>query len=481
MRIEGFVGPTYQMDAVSFDHQRSVNLFPIMSETGTSKSVAALRLTAGLEQLSLVGGGPIRGCIEAGGRSFWVSGTELYEVSSNGSSILLGSLITATSRVTMNYNGTQIMIVDGTYGYILTLATNAFVQITDPGFPIPAVFGAYQDNYFIVVKGGTAQFYISAIGDGLSWDSLDFATAESAPDDLVGAISDGTNLWLLGKTTVEPFQNTGNAAFPFERIPGAVIQSGCAAPFTAVIFDNALTWMGQDDRGGAIVWRANGYQATRISTQAIEKKIATSTNPVESYAYTYYEQGHAFYCLQVKSLNSTLCCDAATNYLWHEKSYRNPVTNMDQQHRASCHVYFNNQNLVGDRELGIVYNQALSIFTDNGDEIIRVRISPHQQDEKKLITFSTFELDIEPGRAEQKNSNNNVPPNPNADPQIMMKYSDDGGFTWSNERWVTTGKIGKYKTRARWTRCGSARDRVWWVAFSNGIFTQINDAYLGST
>lgn len=473
MEIQGFVGPTYQMDAVSFDCQRSVNLFPIFSETGTSKSVSALRLTAGLEAFSSVGGGPIRGCIEADGRSFWVSGDTFYEVDADGTSTGRGTLLTATSRCTLNYNGTQVMIIDGAYGYIFTLATNAFTQILDVDFPFPAAYGTYQDNYFIVTKGGSAEYYISAIGDGLSWDVLDFVSVESSPDDLVCVISDGTNLWALGRTTVEVFTNTGAAAFPFERIPGAVIQSGCAAPFTAIIYDNALTWLGQDDRGGSIVWRANGYSAQRISTQAIEKKIATSSNPVESYAYTYFEQGHAFYCLQVKGLDTTLCADAATGNMWHEKSYRNSVTNEDEQHRASCHVYFNNRNLVGDRELGIVYNQSLYIYSDNGDEIIRVRISPHQQDEKRLITFSVFELDVQAGNALQTGQGSN--------PMIMMRYSDDGGETWSNERWKSIGKVGKYGQRARWTRCGSARDRVWWVSFSDPCFTQINAAYLNAT
>jgi len=471
MIVPGFVGPTYQMDAKSFDCQRSVNLFPIMSEVGTSKSVVALRITAGLDEVATVGGGPVRACIEADGRSFWVSGSTLYEYT-GGVVTSRGTLLTATSRCTINYNGTQIFIVDGIYGYIFDLAGNTFNQIVAAGFPMPAVFGAYQNNYFIAVKGGTAEFYISAIGDGTSWDVLDFTNVGSSPDDLVGAISDGSNLWLLGLTSVEVYQETGSSGFPFEPIPGAVIQSGCAAPHTAIIFDNALTWMGQDDRGGAIVWRANGYSATRISTQAIERKIAESSNPVESYAYTYYEQGHAFYCLQVKGLDTTLCSDAATNYMWHEKSYRNPVTNMDEQHRASCHLYFNNVNLVGDRELGIIYNQSLDIYSDNGEEIIRVRISPHIQDEKRLISFGSFELDIEPGRALQSGQG--------SDPQMMMRYSNDGGFTWSDERWVSTGKVGRHRTRARWTRCGMASDRVWWVAFSDPVFTQINEAFINN-
>ena len=158
--------------------------------------------------------------------------------------------------------------------------------------------------------------------------------------------------------------------------------------------------------------------------------------------------------------------------MWHEKAYRNPVTNADEQHRASCHVVFNNMNLAGDRELGLVYIQSLSLYSDNGDEIIRVRISPHYQDEKKLLTFSVFELDVEAGRALQSGQGDNT--------NIMMRYSDDGGFTWSNERWVSIGRVGRYIQRARWTRLGSARDRVFWVSFSDPVFTQINEAYINT-
>lgn len=472
MILPGFVGPSYKMDAVSFDCQRSINLFPLTSESGTSVSPNALRKKPGKELFATAGGGPIRGCIEADNRSFWVSGAELYEVDTLGVSTLRGTLLTATSSVTVDYNGTQLFIVDGTYGYIFDLATNAFNQITSPGFPMPAVYGEFQDNYFIAVKGGTAQFYISAIGDGTTWDILDFTTVESSPDDLVAVVSDGTNLWALGKTTVEVYTNTGAAAFPFERVPGAVIQSGCAAPFSAIIFDNALTWLGQDDRGGCIVWRANGYQASRISTQAIESAISTSSNPVESYAYTYYEQGHAFYMLQCKGLSTTLVADAATGYSWHERSYRNPDTFDDEQDRGTCHVYFNNKNLVGDSRSGIIYNQSLSLQDDNGGEIIWVRICPHLVDEKRLLTFSVLEIECEVGRGLNTGQGEN--------PQIMMKYSNDGGFMWSNERWVSAGRMGQYNRRVRWTRLGTARDRVFWISGSDPNFTQLNQAYLNN-
>ena len=68
-----------------------------------------------------------------------------------------------------------------------------------------------------------------------------------------------------------------------------------------------------------------------------------------------------------------------------------------------------------------------------------------------------------------------------SDPQVMMQYSDDGGRTWSNERWVSAGAAGKYKTRVRWGRCGSGRDRVWKVRYTEPTFFQINEAYINAT
>ena len=78
MPVVPFVGASYEMEAVSFDSQRSVNLYPIMSESGSSKSVAALRSTSGTRQEYAIGGGGIRGGIESQGRAFFVSGRDFF-------------------------------------------------------------------------------------------------------------------------------------------------------------------------------------------------------------------------------------------------------------------------------------------------------------------------------------------------------------------------------------------------------------------
>lgn len=464
--IVPFVGATYQMEAVSFDNQRCVNLYPLISESQNSKSVAALRSTSGLKQEYTIGGGGIRGGIESGNRAFFVSGQDFYEVKSDGTTELHGSLLTGTGIVTLEENPTQVMLIDGLYGYIFNKTTDTFTQITDGDFPTPSSL-TFQDGYFIVTSG---QFFaISALNDGTSWDVLDRQTVESSPDDLVGVRSDSSNLWLFGTKSTEVFQNTGNATFPFQRISGAIIETGCAAQATIQEIDNALFWLGTDQNGDAIVWRSNGYNATRVSTKAIERKIAESTNFNESYAWVYHERGSAFYLIQVKGLSTTLVLDVATG-LWHERSYRNPSTGAEEQHRGSCHVFFNQKHLVGDRLNNKIYEMSLDYYDDDGDPLVKERISPHYDQEKRLISHAQFELDMEVGVGTQSGQG--------SDPQIMMQYSDNGGRTYSSELWRSIGAVGKYFTRVKWNKLGSSRDRVYRVRISDPVFVQINEAIL---
>jgi hypothetical protein len=465
----GIVGATYEMDARSFDVQRTVNQFPIASEVQGSKEVSALRGVAGYSLFTTIGGGSIRGIISpSNNRCFAVSGYELYEIFSNGTSTLRGTLLTGAVRVSMAENGTQLIIVDGTYGYILDMGTNIFTQITDVDFPACDIV-EFQDGYFIVPEKNTRKFYISALYDGFTWDALDFTTVDGNPDNLVSLISDSGNLWLFGDRSVEVWSNTGNALFPFERISGAIINTGCAAAQTVQKFDNTIAWLGVDTQGRGVVWKANGYSAQRLSNQAIEAKIATAVDFTESYAWVYHEQGHVFYCLQVKGLNTTLVYDGATG-MWHERQFYNSATSTYEQHRGSCHTFFAQKNIIGDRITGDLYSQSLNEYSYNGEEIRRIRVCPHLQDEKRNIPYSALELDMETAVG-----NDNV-----TDPQIMMQYSDDGGNTWSNEKWVSVGKIGKYKTKVRWSRLGSARNRVFKIMYSEKTFYQVNGAYLNA-
>lgn len=460
------------MEAVSFDTQRSINMYALMSESGTSKSVSALRSTAGYELFATVGDGPIRWSISStSGRAFVVSGDGFYELFEDGTSTLRGTINTQTGIVSISENFTQVMIVDGTDGWIFNKDTNVFVQITSVNFP-PCSVVSFQDGYFMVTEKDTQKFFISNLNNGLLWDALDFTSVESSPDNLISVISDNGNVWLLGNRSVEAYQNTGNAAFPFERISGAIIQTGCAAAFTVAKFDNTIVWLGIDEQGQGTVWIADGYLARRISTQAIERKITSVADFTDAVAWVYHERGHIFYMLQITGLDTTLCYDGTTGQ-WHERMFKDPITNERQLHRGITHMFFDQKNLIGDRLTGNIYNLDLEFNDDNGDEQIRERISPHYANEKMLVSYGSFEIDTETGVGITTGQGSN--------PQIMMQYSDDGGRTWSSEIWRDLGAKGKYQTRVIWRRLGSSRDRVFKVRVSDPVFVQFNEATINAT
>ena len=64
------------------------------------------------------------------------------------------------------------------------------------------------------------------------------------------------------------------------------------------------------------------------------------------------------------------------------------------------------------------------------------------------------------------------------DPQVMLRWSDDGGHTWSSERWTSMGKIGEFGYRTFWRRLGSSRDRVYEVSGTDPVKIAIMGAEL---
>ena len=280
----GLVGGSYQQRSLPFNAQRTVNLFPIKDEGG--KEVSALYGTAGKRLFANIGLGPIRQeFTSANGRFFAVSGSKLYEVDSLGSGVELGSLDSSDGIVTMAENNTQLAICDGSKLYILTYSTNDFQKITLASFPTSVGIVTFIDGYFVVNENDTGRFYISGINDGLSsWDALDFATAESSPDNLVSVVNAIGQMWLFGSETTEVWTNTGDSLFPFRRISGAKMQTGILSPFTAVEIDNSVIWVGRDKLGQGIVYRAQGFTPVRRSEEHTSELRHCSTSRMPSSA-----------------------------------------------------------------------------------------------------------------------------------------------------------------------------------------------------
>lgn len=486
----GFIGPSYTLKSINVDAQRCVNMYPEMNELGTGKNreIASLVSTPGLKlirgALDTTTNPPVlsgtflpdvanRGLyLTSTGKLFGVTGDMLWELTSD--SVfgvdyfqIRGFLGTTIGPVAISDNGVQVIIVDGQKGYIYTPATFTITEITDEDFPRAAgnnLTGGppvveFMDGYFIINTPNSRQFQISALYDGLSWDGLDFGLKEGQPDNLVTLINNHRELWLFGDQTTEVWWNNGDADFPFSRIQGAFIEHGIAAKDSLQKLDQSLFWVGKDKNGDAIIWRASQYQPERISTYAIEEKIKSYGDISKTTSYSYQDRGHSFYCLNFPGADSTLCFDTTIN-LWHDRQ-SSKSSGFYGRHRAESHVFFNGRHIVGDYQNRNIYELTDDSLTDNGAPIVRLRRAPHITNEGEWVFFQKFQLDMETGVGLSSGQGD--------DPKAMLRFSDDGGHTWSNEQQASVGKMGSYKTRAIWRRLGRSRDRVWEVKITDPV------------
>ncbi len=395
-----------------------------------------------------------------------VCGDTVYRIDSGGSSTSLGTIGTSSGHVWMADNGTQLMIVDGDSGYIVTGST--LTEITDSDFPTPASL-TYQDGYFIVSRKDTGEFYISALLDGTSWDATDYATAEGAPDDLVAILSDHRELWLFGEDSTEIWYNSG-ASFPFDRIEGAFIEKGCIAPASPAKLDNSVYWL--DDQGQ--VERAAGYTPKVISTPEINHQIETYSTISDAIGFGCVQGGHAFYLLTFPSADKTWVFDATTG-LWHERQSFKENSVEHGRHRANCYAYFNRKHLVGDYQNGKIYELSSETYKDDGQVMKAIRTAPPVHMDRKNIFFHSFEIEFKAGVGL---ITNDADIGTGQDPQAILQWSDDEGRTWSNEHWASMGKIGETTRRAIWRRLGVSRNRTFRLTITDPVERVITGAYL---
>lgn len=471
MRIRGFVGGSYTLQSVPIDCQRSVNLFPQVTESHTQADgeIGALISTPGLRLLGTCGSGPIR-CmyLTSTGVLAIVSGSELYQVGSGWTFTLAGTLSSNSGPVNMVDNGSQLMVVDGASGYIVTLATGVFERITSAGFPGANSVG-FVDSFFVCNYPGTNQFIWSNGFDGLTWDASNFYANLTPPDAVLGVIVFNRQLWVFGRSNVQSYWNTG-ADTQFSRLDGSSIEQGCSSIATVKVMANSIMWLGCGSSGIGIVWRAQGYQPTRVSNHGVELAIQSWTDLSLATAWVYQEDGHAFYILNHPDATSSWCYDIATGN-WHERAYLEPDGTFSR-HRAECYAFAYDEHCVGDYANGNIYALDASTYTDNGNPLVRMRRAPHLSVDGHRIFFSKFQLMAQVGVGLDAS------PAVGVDPHVELRYSDDFGNTWSTPQARSLGTLGSYAQRVIWRRLGQSRTRVFEVRVSDPVAVSILGADL---
>jgi len=440
----------YVSDSLPIAAQECTNWYPNIVQ-GTGLNQETLFGTPGLEQLATSGTleNENRGAHEMAGKPYFVNGDRLYRldetvVDSTATYTLtfIGD-ISGTARVSMADNGTQLMIlVPGGNGYIYNHVTDTFAQITDSDFTANGnpQFVVFIDGYFLVTTD-SKKFIISAINDGLSYNALDFGTAESDPDDIVAPVVYKNQLFISGGETFEAFQNIGGADFPFQRT-GLFLQKGCYAPYSLVNAQDTFMWVGGGENEGPAIWALSGNSTVKVSTTAIDSLLSklTETALEGIYSWAYASKGAYFIGF---SLPSTTLVYDITSKRWHER--KSFLSGALGAFRISSVVKAYNKIICGDSIDGRIGSLDPDVYTEYGNPIIRRVATQPFQNNMQSIFFPSLELTIESGVGNEDVS----------DPVIVLERSKDGK-TWGEERARSMGKIGEYNRRAIWRRNGRA-------------------------
>jgi hypothetical protein len=282
----------YRRDKGGMPALRNLNMF--VEKSPASPTGFILLGRDGLAQYAARGSGPISGLFARRGvyshDLFTLSNATLYRASSS-----LGT-VTGSGPASFTASSTEVVLARGGSAYSYNGTNLAAITFPDSA-NVTAV--GFLNGLFIFARAGSHRFYWSATNDARTIDGLDYASAESAPDELLDLYVINDGLWLLGSDTVEFWQYTGDADAPFSRVEGRLYKKGLIATGCAAELDNTLFWWGSDN----VIYRGAEVPMA-VSDPSIEERLdGSATKDVFSFEIS----GHKF--LVVRTDTATLLFD----------------------------------------------------------------------------------------------------------------------------------------------------------------------------
>jgi hypothetical protein len=518
--FEGFCGPSYQLENRYAAIERLVNWYAVPNEsTDEKKFRLALSPSPGNAPfcplpVPVPFNQPTRGLLELRGVAYGVNGTVVFSIDRNGNFTNIGTVFNDGKPVSMAANGTgQIFIASAGQGYVIP-AGGGPNSLVSAGGCLGASFATFQDGYIIVVTPNSNQFQISGnadtpLGDATLWDASNVSVQAGQQDLLKAVISSREYLRLLGDRRSQIYYNAGSGGiggFPFQSYNETFIETGIAAPFSLADLGDSLIWVGQDARGQRACWLDRAFSPQRISTFAIEQAWQNYSRVDDAVAFSYVWKGHLMYQItfpsaytsgvlfplgttQGKTTSATWVYDRTASellgrHVWHERAYQTAMGYAQGRSELS-HCYCYGRHLVGstgtDGNPGAIYQYSDAAYTDCGtdingnqtqQEIVRDRIAPHIWQGNRRIIYNRIEFELARGVGLD-----GIPP-VGVNPQLLLRWSNDGGNTFTPEQNIPVGMLGQYTQRSYLNRCGYSRDRVFWLRAADPVYWGVLGAEL---
>jgi len=415
--------------AQSLTSERLVNMFAEKAPEGAEAPVT-VHGAPGMVTFADTAGGACRGLRSVSGVMYAVNGTNLYRIGSDGTASASLGTVPGTALVSMDTDGDILVVVTNPDAYTYTVSTATFAQIVDAAYG--GAHSVIWMNQMFIFASATGHF-VGATGGLLPFDPLLAASAEYAPDDIVGIARDHNEFLIYGQSTLESWQIVTVASatdYPLEAISGAIAEKGLAGPRAIVQLDNTTVWL---DQHGIVRRLAGGYVPERISTEAIEHQLSSATLSTAE-MLVYVIEGHE--CFALNTDVGTYVWDANTR-LWHERESYGV-----SRWKAQCSVFAYGAWYVGSNADGVISRLDLDTHDENGDELIASMVFPPIVFGRDRFTVNMLELACDVGVGSVS-----------VDPVVQLRLSRDGQ-DWGNGLQRGLGKSGERTKRVNWSRLG---------------------------
>jgi hypothetical protein len=428
----------------------------VLVETDPTSGSEPIALIArfGLEAYKTVGTAPIRCVFQKQGLfdddALILASTTLYRVSTTGSVTALSGTVAGDDLVDIDAAldadlNSVARIATGNALYLVEGVTNTVVQET---FPDSGNAGAtsvqHISGYWVATEAGTdAAYYIEPAGS--TWNALQFASAEYAPDKLKGARVVGEIIWLLGESTLEGWRVTGDATSPLEPVGGLKFDVGCLSLFAAVNCRGTLIFV---DADGSVRMTAGGEPSVISDSGLAEQVRRTAAADVR--ASFFIKDQHPVYVLtlgagstwlyDLSSKRWTTATSATLSY-WRADLFCNQAGAVLARDALSNQIYRLDPDLLSD---------AGATFAMEFCAVIETK--------ERSIPVANVELHCEVGGSPRAGQG--------SDPKVVLQISSDGTKTYGDARERGLGATGDYAKRPRWASLGTARaPRGYWLKF----------------
>lgn len=424
--------------------------------------------TAGLIQFLDQGDAPWRGLHAFAPNSlmYGVHRGTFYEINNAGVSTARGTINTSENRVDITDDGNKIAVVDGTEIYTYDPATPAtpIAAVADADRPQSPNTCTFQAGRIITDEDGTGEFHGSGAYAPTTWAALDYATAETHPDNTVRVLNYRGTLVVMCTNSIEYFQNVGGSGFPYSVIAQATQEVGLAARWSVGRFAGSYAFLAQNREGQVFVATFNGYNVQRISNFELDYMINRYGTVGDASGFGYLLGGHAMYQLNFPVEGKSWLYDGATKH-WSELRY-----GANARHRAEMGVDFLASTIVADYANGKMYRLDADTYTDNGAEIHTILRGRHIEKNKRMFRIGSIELGMEHGVG--------LATGQGSTPMAGLRLSKDGGHSYGTQTLAPMGAIGEYASRCIWRRCGSGRDIVSEVTITDPVKRVITEAIM---